>query len=452
MKVQTRLSIFSSVVFGVIFAIISILIYVLYYQNAQKTIYNNLKKTSHITALFYLEEDELNKDEFAKVKAQFNEFVTNSFYQIYNETDDVSYGTQSLPVESYVLEKIRGKKTYEFKEANFFCYGIYYEDNQGDFVVIAREKTDVLSEQMSTLFGILLSAFLMGILVIVFFSKWMANMAYRPFRTVIKQVNRISTNNLDVQIKSPNTKDELQDLISTFNNLLSKIAETFVIQKNFANYVSHEFKTPLASMMGNLEVFSIKERSPQEYEEVAQKLIIQISQLEDILNALLLISDSDETKKDVIPTRIDELLWEIIDKLSAQYPKCKVLINIGIEPADEALLNVAADKTPLFMALQNLIENAIKYSQGGNVEISLSKNKDNLLSISIKDSGMGIPSQDLGNISKPFFRSDNAKQRQGQGIGLSIALKILERIGVEYTIESEINKGTSVYLLFIKKD
>lgn len=452
MKVQTRLSLFSSVAFGIIFAIISILIYVLYYQNTQKTIYNNLKKTSYITAFFYLEEDELNKDEFAKVKDQFYEVVTNSFYQIYNEADSVSYGTQSLHVDRDILEKVRNKGAYEFKEDNFFCYGIYYEDNQGDFVVIAREKIDSLTEQMSTLFWILLSAFLLGVLVTIFFSRWMANMAYRPFRTVIKQVNRISTNNLDVQIKSPNTKDELQDLISTFNNLLLKIAETFVIQKNFANYVSHEFKTPLASMMGNLEVFSIKERSPQEYEEVAQKLIKQISQLEDILNTLLLISDSEETNKDVIPTRIDELLWEIIDKLPMQYSKNRVLLNIEIEPADQSLLNVAAAKTPLLMALQNLIENAIKYSQGGSVEINLSKNKDGLLSVSIKDSGVGIPSEDLGNISKPFFRSENAKQMQGRGIGLSIALKILERIGVEYTIESEVNKGTIVGLLFVKKD
>ena len=84
MKVQTRLSLFCSIVFGVVFAILSLLIYGLYYNNVEKSIYQSLKKTVQITALFYLEEDELNSKDFAKIRKQFEEAVSDSYYQIYN--------------------------------------------------------------------------------------------------------------------------------------------------------------------------------------------------------------------------------------------------------------------------------------------------------------------------------------------------------------------------------
>ncbi|MCC8173984.1 MAG: hypothetical protein LIO65_06300 [Odoribacter sp.] len=120
MKVQTRLSLFSSFVFGIIFIIISLFIYALYYYNAEKSIYKNLRKTSYITAIFYLEEDELNIEDFSKAKKQFEEFVTNSFYQVYNEENQVRYGTVAFPVAAELLDKIREKEELSYKEDDFF--------------------------------------------------------------------------------------------------------------------------------------------------------------------------------------------------------------------------------------------------------------------------------------------------------------------------------------------
>lgn len=447
MKVQTRLSLFSTVVFGIIFTIISIFIYALYSQNAKKNIYATLKKTAYITAFFYLEEDELNKDEFAKVKDQFYETTTNSFYQIYDDKDRISYGFTSLHVNPGILTKIRESQSLSFSDNDFLCYGIFYEDNQGDFVIIVREKKEVLDAQLKMLLWILIPAFFVGIIAIIFFSRWIADVAYLPFRKTIKQVKNISTNNLDVQISLPNTKDELQDLVDTFNELLAKISETFIIQKNFVRYVSHEFKTPLASMLGNLEVFSMKDRSPQEYEQLSLKLMQQIHQLEDILNTLIIISDLREETPDTTSTRIDELIWEIIQKISQQHTNPQIQVNINIYPEDEHLLHTTKDRTQLLMAFFNLIENAVKYSQNRPIEISFDKTNDNRLSIRIKDQGIGIPGDQLEYISKPFYRADNTAEIKGYGIGLSIALKILDKNQIRYDIQSEVNNGTIITLI-----
>lgn len=447
MKVQTRLSLVTSIVFSITFAIISFFIYISYKHKSTGAVYENLKNSALVTALFFLEEDELNKEEFSRVTKQFDDLAFNSYHQVYNENNDISYGSSDSLIPAGMLDEIREKQSLSFTTDEFYCYGLYYEDNQGNFIIVAKENRDILKQQLNVMLWLLLNVLIFGAITIVILSRWMANVAYRPFRTVIKQVNNISTHNLDKQIKIPNTKDELEGLIVTFNNLLSKISETFVIQKNFVSYVSHEFKTPLASMMGNLEVFSIKERSPEEYKQLSQALIQQIKQLEETLNTLIIISDLRNQSDISDLVRIDEVIWEIISKLSGQYRKSNVSVDIDILPEDEPLLNVSVERTQLLIALYNLMENAVKYSNGERVDIRIYKTEERL-ALSITDKGIGIPSGQLADISKPFYRADNTNQIQGSGIGLSIALRILEKNNIKYNINSGVNKGTTVILLF----
>lgn len=446
MKIQVRQSLYSSIAFGVIFMIISFLIYILYAQSAQKSIYNNLEKTASIVALFHLEEDEMNAKDFERVRKQFDEIVVGTEYQVYDEQNKIVWGENTEEVSLSNLQRIFEKGKYSFTSPTSYCYGIFYEDNQGDFIIITKESKLALSNQLVSLLWILLIALVAGLLAVVLLSKWLAHIAYKPFNQVIEQVKLIVPNHPIVQIESPNTNDELQELTETFNRLLKQISDTFMIQKNFVNYVSHEFKTPLAAILGNLEVFSLKDRSPAEYEELSQKLIAQIQQLEGILSTLLVISDLREVSVLSHHFRVDELIWEIIDKLSLNYANTKVLVLLEVEPKDENLLTIYKDRTQLFMALFNIIENAVKYSKGEKVEVKLFKKQDNLC-ISIKDKGIGIAPEELANISTPFYRGNNTNKIQGSGIGLSIALRILEKNNITYEIQSEIGQGTLVNVL-----
>ena len=448
MKIQTRLSLFTSVTFGIIFIVISVFIYGLFRSNAERAIYRELEKTAFITAFFYLEEDELSSDEFAEVRRQFLEFV-NMNYQVYDMENQIWQGVETSKINDSVLQEIRKRQALSFISDGFFCHGIFYHDNQGDFVIVTRESQDVLAEQLQALLWILVLAFVLGVLAMIFFSRWIAKLAYRPFSKVINQVKNISTQNLNVQIHSTKTEDELQNLIDTFNELLSKISETVVIQKNFVKYVSHEFKTPLTAMSGRLEVFMIKDRSSVEYENLAEKLTQEIHQLGKILDTLLIISDLRKDTDTTISTRLDELIWEIIDQLKNYYPSSKILVNVDISPNETHLLNIPKDKTQLLMALFNLIENAVKYSRDFSVEIEIFK-KDHALCLAIRDNGIGIPPDQIQHVSKPFYRADNTNQIQGSGIGLSIALRILEKNDIQYEIHSEEQKGTTVLLKFLE--
>lgn len=452
MKIQTRLTLLHSTLFASLFIGLGLIIFLLYSQFVKQTIYKQLEQSSFITALFYLEEDELNKDDFDKVRKQFHEYVTNSYYQVYNVQDEVRYGDTHDSIHPSILNQVRESKKLRFDTDDFYCYGIFYEDNEGDFVVIAKENKKILYSQLHLLALLLLIGFLTGTFLIVLLSRWGAHIAYRPIRKVIQQVQDLSlSQEKDIQIQSPHTYDELEELINTFNSLLSRISESLIIQKNFAKYVTHEFKTPLASIIGNLEVFSLKERTPKEYQEIAYKLIDEVNSLNDILNTLLIISDlKEERQNNEQEYRVDELLWSILAKIKATHPSAKITIDLSIPPEKENLLYIQTDKTQLLMALVNLIENAIKYSPADKaISLHLYEQEEKLC-LSITDQGIGIPQNQIEQISKPFFRADNSNQKQGSGIGLSIALRILDKNEINYQIHSSMNQGTTVTLRFFK--
>ncbi|MCD7916214.1 MAG: HAMP domain-containing protein [Tannerellaceae bacterium] len=178
-----------------------------------------------------MEEDELSEKEFEKIRVQFEDLVVGVTYQLYDLHNTIVFGDTTNTIPPTLLDKIRTENKIQFRTENEFCYGIFYKDNQGDFVVIAKEDQSLSEKQIQLLLWILIPSFLAGLIAIILLSRWVARIAYRPFSEVINQVNNISMHDLDVHIQSPNTQDELQELIDTFNHLLTKISETFTLQK-----------------------------------------------------------------------------------------------------------------------------------------------------------------------------------------------------------------------------
>lgn len=260
MKIRNRLTIISSATFGFVFIIASVLIYSSFYSSSEKVIFNELQKTCLLSAIYYLEKDELPHYEHSAIKEQFEEGIQNYIVRIYNERNTVAYGNKEADrnINHKNLDYIRKHRKLSFKSNNHFYYGLFYNDNQGDFVVFIKTNNEVFKSQTNRLLVIMIVVLFLGLLLIFLLSRFLSQIAYRPITKIINQVNSLEMNSLNNPILSSNTNDEIQDLITTYNNLLSKLSDTFAIQKNFINYVSHEFKTPLAAISGNLEVFAQK--------------------------------------------------------------------------------------------------------------------------------------------------------------------------------------------------
>src|SRR5690606_35306720 len=164
------------------------------------------------------------------------------------------------------LTEVRRAENGFFKTDVFFYYGIFYRDNQGDFVVITREPKDAFNAQMLSLFHILIAVFLSSVAFIFLFSRYLSHIAYQPIMKIIDQIRERDSKNFNKPLSLTKTYAEIEDLVNTYNHFVKRIAETFHVQKNFIDFVSHELRTPITALLGTLEVTQIKNRSVEEFQ------------------------------------------------------------------------------------------------------------------------------------------------------------------------------------------
>jgi len=145
--------------------------------------------------------------------------------------------------------------------------------------------------------------------------------------------------------------------------------------------------------------------------------------------------------------RVDELIWKIYEKLEPKAKENNSSVKIQLQVTKPALLEFPGNETLLYLALYNIVENAIKYSYDKPVVIILSE-KDTQLYIEVKDEGRGIPPDDLTKIAETFYRGKNVDTVKGSGIGLSLSKSIFDHHHIVMKIDSAVDKGTIVTLVF----
>lgn len=449
MTLRSRFTLISSLSFGIVSIITSAVIFFAYYDSTKIFYFEKLRNTALISAIYYLEKDELPKDRHAQIKNEYNHLIQNNRVAVYNQNNEVTFG-QNLNdgnIKLSHLQAARNNKGTQFMSDNQFYYGIFYPDNQGDFVVFVKSPNDSFQSQIWRLSIIMVSVLIIGLLAIYFLSRYLSKVVYKPISNVVERINKVDYNNISTAITSTNTNDEIEDLIKSYNKLLGRISENVLLQQNFINYVSHEFKTPLAAISGNLEVFAQKDRTPEEYKKVARESLENVYEIENILNNLLLMSGMTKLESSHKQVRVDELIWKIYEKLEPKAKDKHSTLKIELLVAKPTLLELPGNETLLYLALYNIVENAIKYSQDHPVVITLSEN-DSKLNIEVKDQGKGIDAEDLLKITDTFYRGKNVDAVKGSGIGLSLSKSIFDHHHIIMKIDSTVNVGTNVLLVF----
>lgn len=452
MNIRTRLVIIATLSFGIVFTVSALVVYSVFYKNSEKIIFNELEYSSLLTAYFYLEEDELSTKEHNKIRSEYLENIQNSKVKIYDGNNEFSYGNtqtgKSKFITNEILKKVRDQGKIQFKKDHTYFYGRHYPDNQGDFVVFVISENEFFASQSNQLIIILISTLFIGLILILLLSWYLSKVAYQPITKIVRHIEEIDVNSMEnSHLSVPKTKDEVHTLTLKFNELIHQISETFSIQKNFVNYISHEIKTPLASISGHLEVFGKKDRNPGEYKDVTETVLQNVYEIEDILRNLMTVSGLQNAGMHPEKLRIDELIWVVLDKIYLQYPSSKNQIQVDLKVDNYNLLEVMANKRQLEIAFYNLIENAIKYSDEKPIQILISES-ENHLQLTIKDQGKGIPAEELNFISQPFQRGSNVEGIKGSGIGLSLAVLIFRQNQIGFQIQSELHKGTEIQLSF----
>ena len=445
MKLKHRLSLYSIIIFSVVILIVSTVIYFSFYTQMEKKEIQSLESKSLLAAVYYLEQDELPTLEHENIKSQMLKSISRKNIVIYDALNQKFNGNMDVDgnISPKFLNNVRINKNDFFTSEHFFYNGIFYHDNQGDFVVITRQSKDEFNDQMQSLLHILIIVSIIGLLFIYLFSQYLGYIAYEPITKIIEQIKERDTKNFNEPLVLKKSYSEIEDLVKTYNHFIDRIAQTFNVQKNFIDYVSHELRTPITALLGTLEVTNHKKRTSEEYELVLLQLKQYTNDLQETLDQMMLLSGA-KTSFEFKTIRIDEIVWQVIEN-AVLYHNAKINVDIKVE--NNQLLSIQGNEKLLEVALNNLIGNAIKYSDNQQIMIQfLEVNQQ--LQIHIIDQGIGILENDLAKIKQNFFRGQNTQSYQGKGIGLSMANIIFTFHQIDLKIEQNQPKGTIVKLSF----
>lgn len=263
--------------------------------------------------------------------------------------------------------------------------------------------------------------FLLSGIILIFFTE----MVYQPLRKITYATEQYASGNMhyEFQVES---EDEIGYLAACLNYMASEIARSEDDQKKFVANVSHDFRSPLTSIHGYLEAMLDGTIPPQQHEKYLNIVLNETDRLTKLTNSLLTLNNLNT--KGILLDRTDFDINRVIRSTAATFEGVCRQKTIAIEvvlTGDK--MYVHADMEKIQQVLYNLIDNAIKFSHNNSVIKIETSEKNSKLFISVKDSGIGIPKEDLKMIWDRFYKSDlsRGKDKKGTGLGLSIVKEII---------------------------
>ena len=270
-----------------------------------------------------------------------------------------------------------------------------------------------------------------------------------PLQKLTSEVSQIQAQNLSTQLAVPNSKDEIAQLTSSFNEMLARLDNAFSTQKQFSANAAHELRTPLAVLQTNLEVFE-KKQEPEmvEYRQLFTMNKEQTARLSQLVGTLL-----DMTNLKSVPrtdqVTLEELVDEVFCDLDPVAEKAGISIHFNDSANQDSHTDVTGSYVLLYRAVYNLVENAIKYNRpNGSVTVSV-KEKNGQAMILVKDTGIGISPENQKKIFDPFFRVDKSRSRAmgGAGLGLALVDSIAKEHGGTVKVLESSETGSTIALM-----
>jgi heavy metal sensor kinase len=278
----------------------------------------------------------------------------------------------------------------------------------------------------------------------------MAGIMLRPIRDISIRAKDITASNLSGRIHTRSTDDELGELISTINGMISRLEMSFRNIREFSLSIAHELKTPLTILKGESELALTKSLTSREAQRLAATYLEESSRLSRIVDDLLTLAkvEAGQMTLHEEPVRLHELVDGIYE--DALILAADRRISVTLDRNDQGM--VSGDPVRLRQLLRALISNAVRYTDPGGWVRIRNERSENAVSVSVEDSGFGIPAESLDKIFDRFYRVDEARSRAqgGSGLGLSIAKWIAEAHHGSISVQSTPGKGScfTVHLTF----
>lgn len=287
--------------------------------------------------------------------------------------------------------------------------------------------------------------------IILLFSIIFGNMliakTFKPIEKLLQEIQNIGAKSLSSRVSLNNSNDEIDQISYEVNKLLGRVEKAYTQISQFTSDASHELKTPLTILRGEIELALKEDREKDEYKATLKSAQDEILNIQKTIESLLLLAkvESKELNLDDI-IYLDEMLIELTKELKPIFTNKNCELELDIKEP----LSIKGNEELFKIVLKNIIENGVFYSkQDSKMKVTLLKEKDKGL-IVIEDFGIGMSKQTVENIFEKFYRGDTSRSKNtgGTGLGMSIVQKISQLHNVDINIKSEIDKGTKITLSF----
>ncbi len=444
MKIKNRLSLYFTLISSGVLLAVFIAIYFSFVLVFSNDFYTHLKERATVTARLYLEADEMPTDSLNKVHERYLNELPGEVIRIYNSDNHAAFiqdKMQYWPVST--INRVRKTGYLQLMEKDRQGVGIYYQDNQGNFVILVSASDAEGLRRLKQMRAIMLFLFISVSLSLFLIGRWFAKEALLPLNKLVKQMQKIKATNLSLRVNEGRGKDEISELALNFNRLLEHLENAFEMQKTYIANASHELRTPVTSIIGEIEVALYHPRSREDYELLLKSILNDSEKLKETISSLMELAqvDADYTISKQADVRIDDLIWELQKYWNEKQGKGTLDIVMQQLPEDEAQLTMSVNRQLLVIALNNIIGNAFKFSRYEPVQLTLIADRERI-QIQVKDQGIGIPEASRNQVFNPFFRSENAYGFLGSGIGLYVADKIVKLFGGQISFTSAAGAGT----------
>jgi len=453
MKIKNRLALYFALITSVTLTIAMIIIFIAFNSLVRTDFYSRLNDRANIVSQLYFKADEISSDSLSTIRKRFLRSLSGEIVRIYDDRNaPIIIKDKQQYWSSKIIMAVRKKREMTFNEGARQTAGIYINDNQGNFVILVSAIDTQGNKRLNDLIEIMAILLVGTIAVLFIIGRWFAKKALEPIDKVVKQMQMVRASNLSLRIDEGNGKDEISTLAQNFNSLLSHLENAFELQQSFVTNASHELRTPVTSIIGEVEVALHKSRTDEEYKQLLTSVLTDAERLKETITGLLELAqvDMNYTQAILTPVAVDELIWELDEYWTKRIGKNYFNVNILQLPEDQDKLLLAANKSLLTIALNNIIGNAYKFSNNQPVLCDLYID-DEKINIRITDQGIGIPNKEHEKVFHSFYRATNVKGYTGNGIGLYVTGKIIDLFGGSINIDSTLAQGTAVVVEFLRK-
>lgn len=414
------------------------------------------------SGLYSAANDSDAKDEMVKVlTAYFGQLGIDSrsrnYYILSGETGAVLTGSgtenENLSITPNILTAIGGNAGYTIDQgASYMDIAIPFNGTAGHFIVYIKDNRATTRELSSALFGIIGEAFLVGLVITILLCLLLAKAMVNPIQNLTRAAEQVAAGDFSPSLTS-NAQDEIGVLTRTFNRMEGQLKKTLddlkiseATRREFVANVSHELRTPITSIRSYAETLQDSDGLPRATEEEFLSVIVKESdRMTKIVQDLLTLSRFDAGSIEFSFERFsfEKSIHDVYNAMLLEAQKHNHSFKLEFKtPVPE----IVGDEARIEQVLINMVSNAIKYTRnGGSINI-IAGLKEDVVWVSVRDNGIGIPQADVPKVFDRFYRVDKARSRDsgGTGLGLSIASEIVARHNGKLELNSHQGKGTVI--------